>query len=282
LDAEGNRLYATFFYVDLRFPESAPMASLAENDRVEVVSRIARFGGSMLDGVTWLLPLDGSGPVPALESAESAVAAGIPSVRLSNIFVRQFGGAEWLKKSRPANPGFETIRELAAPPDCSVAVKDAEKNGHFELPGPGYVPLISGETSTDYKLIPERDVNGAGLVYFANYPVFLDICEREALKSAELPISEELCARRTVVRRRSAYLNNASWKDGVTVFTSAWVQNPFAMQHSAPEMAAVKLFTNQRMYRKSDGRLMMVSTAEKMLFSTAMEQLPFFDRLEHK
>jgi hypothetical protein len=32
--------------------------------------------------------------------------------------------------------------------------------------------------------VPDRDLNGAGLVYFANYPMFLDICERDVLASA--------------------------------------------------------------------------------------------------
>ena len=33
---------------------------------------------------------------------------------------------------------------------------------------------------------------GAGLVYFANYPMFLDICERDVLLSAPWPLSDAL------------------------------------------------------------------------------------------
>ncbi len=213
------------------------------------------------------------------ESWAAALAVGVPAVRLSNIFVRQFSGVEWLKKSRPANSGFENIRELAVAPDSYLAVKTAEKDGYFSLPNDTFVPMTEAAVLKSYKLIPERDVNGVGLVYFANYPIFLDICERETLVSAGLPMSEELCNRRTILRRRSGYLNNASWKDTVSVETRLWVGNPFAAQHGAPEMAPVRIFSNQRMYRQSDGKLMMVSTAEKLLFGAAMEELPFFEKL---
>ena len=102
----------------------------------------------------------------------------------------------------------------------------------------------------------------------------------ETILRATRRIPEELCNRRTPLRRKSAYLNNASWKDTLRVETQVWVQNPFAAQGPAPEMEPIRLFSNQRMYRKSDGRLMMVSTAEKLIFGTAAEDLPFFSGLQ--
>ena len=81
------------------------------------------------------------------------------------------------------------------------------------------------------------------------------------------------------LRRKSAYLNNASWKDTLRIETRVWMQNPFALQTEAPELAPIRLFSNQKMYRKSDGRLMMVSTAEKLIFGKAAEDLEFFSGL---
>lgn len=139
----------------------------------------------MLDGVTFLLPADAAGLAqPALTTIEDAASRGVPAVRLSNIFVQQFSGAEWLKKSRPANPGLRNIREVPVAPDSYVAVKTADKLGHFYLPGSAYIELSDKAVDTDYRLIPERDVNGVGLVYFANYPVFMDMCERQCLLQA--------------------------------------------------------------------------------------------------
>lgn len=277
VDEEGARLYPTFFYVEMAFPEQRLLASFGENDRIKLVSTMTRFGASMLDGVSYLLPADSPEPKTApFDGVASAVAAGVPAVRLSNIFVKQFGGAEWLKKSRPSNHGFERIPESAVAPDSYVAVKQAEKDGFFERPGQHYLPMTDGPVKVEYKLVADRDLNGAGLVYFANYPLFLDICEREALLNARLPLPHALLDRRTLVRRRSAYLNNASARDTLMIEIEPWVENPFATGHPAPEMAPVRLFVNYRMYRRSDERLMMVSTAEKILFGKAMEETPFF------
>ncbi|MHC4473887.1 MAG: acyl carrier protein, partial [Planctomycetota bacterium] len=52
-DQEGHRLYPTFFYVDIAFPESRPMGSFRENDVLKMSCTLARYGGSMLDGVTY-------------------------------------------------------------------------------------------------------------------------------------------------------------------------------------------------------------------------------------
>jgi probable biosynthetic protein (TIGR04098 family) len=279
-DAEGSRLYPTFFYVDLAFPQQKPMAAYGENDRIRVASTMKRFGTSMLDGESYLLPVteEKSDNAP-FSSIAQALAAGVPAVRMSNIFVKQFGGAEWLKKSRPAHPEFERIPEMAVAPDSYAAAKQAEKDGYFALPDSEYVPMTDGPVTVVYRLIPDRDLNGAGLVYFANYPMFLDICEREVLRDARLPLTDELIDRRTIVRRKSAYLNNASSKDMLEIQIEPWVQNPIAAGNPAPDMAPIRLIVNARMVRKSDGRVMMISTVEKIIFGRAMEEAPFFEQL---
>lgn len=280
VDEEGQRLYPTFFYVEMAFPEQKPMAAFGENDRLKIVSSLKRFGGSMLDGVLVILPPDHPETDQAsFDDLSSALAAGFPAARLSNIFVKQFAGAEWLKKSRPANPGFERIAEMAVAPDSYAYVKQAEKDGRFARPPENYLPMTDGAARTEYRLIADRDLNGAGLVYFANYPVFLDICEREVLAAANLPLTDELIDRRTIKRRRSAYLNNASSRDTLIIEVEPWIENPFSADSPAPEMAPIRLFLNYRMYRRSDERLMMVSTAEKLIFGRAMEDVPFFSKL---
>jgi probable biosynthetic protein (TIGR04098 family) len=280
VDADGNRLYSTFFYVEIAFPEGRPMASYGENDRFRVASTMQKFGDAMLDGTVFLLPEDapetGRAPFP---DVAAAAAAGTPAVRLSNVFVRQFTDGAWLKKSRPANPGVGRISEMAVAPECYAAVKQAGQDGTFGRPGAAWVPLTDGPVQREYKLIPDRDLNGAGLVYFANYPVFLDICEREVLASSNLPLPPELIDRRTLVRRRTAYLNNASATDTLDIETEAWIENPLLKQPAAPEMAPIRLFLNHRMRRRSDGHAMMVSTAEKLIFGRAMEDLPAFPEL---
>jgi probable biosynthetic protein (TIGR04098 family) len=281
VDEEGERLYPTFFYVEVGFPAERPMACYGENDRLKAVSAIARFGTSMLDGVSFLMPPDHpEGASPPFPDVASARAAGVPAVRLSNIFVKQFAGAEWLKKSRPVADGFTRIPLADAAPDSYAIVKQAERDGFLARPDGTWLPMTDGPVTCEHHLVPDRDLNGARLVYFANYPVFLDICERQALASARLALSQELLDRRTLVHRRSAYLNNASFRDSLFVEVEAWVQNPWTALIGTPAEAPARLLLNFRMFRRSDRRLMMVSTAEKILFGVPCGELPFAPLLE--
>ena len=87
------------------------MGTFAENEQIRVICSLERFGGSMLDGTAILIPEErADNPLPAFVDPASALAAGNPVARLSNIFVKQFGGAEWLKKSRPGNAAIEQFR----------------------------------------------------------------------------------------------------------------------------------------------------------------------------
>jgi probable biosynthetic protein (TIGR04098 family) len=277
VDEVGERLYATFFYVEMAFPPERPMASFGENDHLRAVSSIARYGTSMVDGVSYLMPGDHAvGDDPPFAGVQDAVAAGIPAVRLSNIFVKQFAGAEWLKKGRPAHPGFVRIPSMAQAPDSYAIVKRVEKAGHFGRPASAWIPMTNGPVRREYRLIPDRDLNGAGLVYFANYPMFLDICERDVLLTANLALSEALVDRRTLVYRRSAYLNNASSRETLLVDVEPWLElsHP-GVNESAANAQPFIVHINCRMYRRSDDRLMMVSTAQKVIAGASMEDLPF-------
>jgi probable biosynthetic protein (TIGR04098 family) len=279
-DDEGRRLYPSFFYVEVAFPPHSPMAAYGENDRLKIGSTLRRYGGSMLDGHCYLLPSDYTErDAPPFDSTASAVEAGVPAARLSNIFVEQYNGSEWLRTARPANPGFKTIPELSPAPESYLAMKRAEKGDPLASPGGAYVPMTDGPVRVEYRLVVDRDFSSTGLVYFANYPVFLDICEREVLGAARLPLTEGMLDRRTLVGRRSAYLNNASARDTLVVEVEPWLEDPFAANHPAPEVAPVRLFVNYRMYRKSDARLMMVSTAEKLLSGVPLSETSFFSEL---
>jgi probable biosynthetic protein (TIGR04098 family) len=169
-----------------------------------------------------------------------------------------------LKKGRPAHPHFSRIPALTDPPDSYEATKAAERSGTFEAAGPGWTPMTDGPVPCEYRLIPDRDLNGAGLVYFANYPMFLDICEREVLASGSVPLPHDLIDRRTVVRRRIAYLNNAASRDTLRIELEPLIR---------VDDSGLRLRVNARMFRRSDERLMMVSTVEKIVPAAAIEEV---------
>lgn len=281
VDESGARLYATLVYVECFFPEGKPMSSFQEDDRVSVVSTIHRFGTAMLDGRHYICERSAS-PTPHLAAQDGGELSrlDVPCIRLSSIYVRQWKGAQWLKKSRPIAPGFKRIPETMNSADAYQKVKNAEAGaGFFEVPR-GYVPLSDSPIQIELPLEPDRDLNGAGLLYFANYPLFLDLAERRMLTELDRwGITHEILDQRTLQHRRSAYLSNASSRDTLVVELSGWIENPFVSDEPNPEEAPIRLLFDYRMHRKSDGRLMMVSSAKKIIPELPLRDTPLLDAL---
>lgn len=281
-DETGERLYATFFYVETRFPRETPLAAFGENDRFTVVSTLKSFGNSILDGYHFFYPAGWpeDKKVPLLNGRQ-ALELGIPYVRTSNIFVKMLQGASWLKKSRPAQKGMDDIPRLAEVPDSYGKIKQAEADDRFRFPPEGYTCLTPEAARIQYAIEPDRDLNGVGLLYFANYPMILDIAERRCLREKTLlPLSEEMIDLRTLCHRESAYLGNAHQSDSIEVWIDVWMENPFLTDHPAPEMSPIRLFLNYRMFRRSDGRKILVSTAEKIVYGKTLEETGLLDPLE--
>jgi len=260
VDDEGNRLYATFYFVECVMPEPLGMAAFGENDQFSIVSSLSRFGSSMLEGEHVLAPLGADTVGLDVHT--------LPVVRLSNSFVRQWEGAGWLKKSRPASARFALIPELHEPPEAYRLLKTAG-NGQSILARPlDAVALIDTASTIEMSIEPDRDLNGAGLLYFANYPVFLDMAERTVL--SKLGLDQALLDRRSLLHRRSAYLSNASADDTleVSVLPSMWAKEA---NESGP--ASIGLHVELVMCRRSDGRQMMVSSARKTFSEVTPEDV---------
>jgi len=255
-DDTGERLYATFFYVEANFSEEEPLARFGENDELRIVSSLKSYGGGVLDGYHWLLPS------PLTELPADPLGSGIPYFRTSNIFVKMLQGAQWLKKSKPAQAGIDLIPQLDALPDSAELCKHADTNNNFGPPPIGWISLTDSPIVIEYDIVPDRDLNGAGLLYFANYPQILDILERKILQERlAIHFPEAVVDQRTLVKRQSAYLSNASQSDRLRVTVSVSAENPFNFDN--PGERPINLWFNFVMNRISDGRKMMVSTVRK-------------------
>jgi len=282
VDETNDRLYATFYYLQMRFPRQTPMASFGENDRLTIVNTLNSYGNSVMDGYSFFYPA--SWPMEKkipLKNGKQAEEMGIPYIRSSNVFVKMLQEASWLKKSRPAQPGVDNIPKIAEVPDSYVLIKQASQDGSFGPP-PEHFSSITPETlQVEYQIEPDRDLNGAGLLYFANYCMIQDIAERRLLPEKPLiPIGHDLLDARTVVSRESAYLATAKQSDSIFVSIDAWLENPFLSDHPAPEMAPIRLFMNYEMVRRSDGRKMLVSQAEKVIFGKTLEDAGLLEPLK--
>jgi acyl carrier protein len=282
VDEANDRLYPAFHYLQVRFPRQSPMASFVENDRLTVVNTLSSYGNSVMDGYSFLYPA--SWPMDRkipLKNGKQAEEMEIPYVRCTNTFGKVPQGESRLEKSRPAQPGVDNIPKLAEVPDSYVLAKKAGENGSFGPPPENATPITPEALQVEYVIEPDRDLNGMGLLHFANHCMIQDMAERRLLaEKALVPMGHDLLDLRTVVSRESAFLADARQSDSILVSLEAWVENPFLADHPAPEMAPVRLFVNCTLVRKSDGVMVSVSQAEKVVFGKTLEDAGLLESLK--
>jgi probable biosynthetic protein (TIGR04098 family) len=250
-DADGYRVYASFYYVAVEEFPPAGLGAFGPDDRLEVVSTLTRWGRSMLDGEHALYR---EGTLP---SALPALLPPAPRVRLSNVFVREGAGPDDLRVTTPVSGRLDDVPASATEPDSYRLVKEARQRGSFfEKPGDA-TPLWGPEpVRVSRPIDPDRDVNGVGLVYFANYVTFADAAERAALVEHGGFTPVALDARRTL-RRRIGFYGNAQRHDVLHVDVAAW-------RLSSPD---VRLLVDCQIRRGADDRLIAVTSVEKRLAS---------------
>jgi probable biosynthetic protein (TIGR04098 family) len=241
-DDADARLYATFFFLEINYSPDHPLAAHGENDVVEYVTDLSHYGKVHLDGRH------------RLKSNPSHW------VRSSNVFIYQERGPSKLSMSVPANMSFEKIPELETQPDSLALCRAARPTGSFLAPEEGDVELYDGSRCYVYQLDEDRDMNGAGLVYFANFVTFLDRAERAVLADLRHPIPADLLDARSTYRRRIGYYGNAQ----------AWdrLHNPGrARARAIPSAAGGRLLDfgfDYRMRRESDEKEVLISSSRKV------------------
>ena len=246
-DADGHPVYASFYFVELSGFPADGLGVYGPDDELELVNSLERFGRSMLDGWHSLHP---AGTLPAELPATAPPA---PRVRLSNVLVREGRGTDDLRITVPANARIDDVPASSTEPDSYQRVREARRVGRFEDAGDeAATPLWEGARTVPYRINPDRDVNGVGLVYFANYVAFMDYAERQALQESGAYAPEALDARRTR-RRRIGFYGNALRHDVLLVDVEAL---------AAP---GHRLLLHHRIRRQRDDRLIAVASAEKVL-----------------
>ena len=220
------------------------------------MSTLGRFGQTMLEAEHALLPAD-TLPTPLPPTLPPG-----PRVGLSNVLVALGAGPDDLRISTPANARLEAIPALPTRPESYRLVREAEVRGVFFDPPPGIRPLWTPSHATTIPINRDRDLNGVGLLYFANYVAFMDVAERAALEGRGGFAAGALDGRATV-RRRVGFYGNARPSDTLVVEVDA-----FALD-------ATRLLVDHRVRRQSDGRLIAIASAEatgRRVTSAAIDQ----------
>jgi probable biosynthetic protein (TIGR04098 family) len=151
-DSFGNRLYPAF--TRLRFRSSEPLAAYREGEQLRAEASLSRYGAAIFFSAVRI-------------GGESGRA--IEAELMSSFICRaQGGGNAQLQRAQPVLP-----EPCAAPahvdmPDFGAEYARRRRSRDSARPVLARMP---------YAVMPQYDINGVGLLYYAAYPMIADICD---------------------------------------------------------------------------------------------------------
>lgn len=253
----GDEVYATYFYIEEEFPASRPMNTYRVDDECVFLNRLRAMKNMAFDGRILFHLRRGvdDGIRDSFADDPDAWRGRLPYLRMSNIIIMMVTGNEFLKIAPPANATFDTLERLPVEENAYPITRAAEESGGFGLLDDGFEPAdLRSDYSVVHPINPDRDTNGAGLVYFANYVAFMDWAERRAMsENASSGFSAREIDYRALLRRKLAYYGNARIDDGVRIRISMF------------RRGAREAGFRYRLERESDGKLIAISESVKTL-----------------
>lgn len=214
----GSEVYASFYYIEERIPPTAPLESFGLDDTLRFAIALRSFKNIVLEG---RLVFDRRERLPDTRRFEAMLAAttgdiSSPFIRFANIFITPEGGNSRLRVAPPADVDFSALPALPNDDNPYHLTRAASEHGRLGVLDEAWLPV--GAFQHRYDIDVDRDTNGAGLVYFANFVAFMDTAERLALRTLALAGGDVgASARRSLRHRRIAFYGNAGLSDTLLV-----------------------------------------------------------------
>jgi probable biosynthetic protein (TIGR04098 family) len=212
----GQEVYATFYFIEERFPEHAHPDAFQLDDQLRFALFLRAFKGIaaetriVFDHEARLSEWCAANP--ARISDEDA--ARHPYIRLATIFITPEAGNSCLKVVSSAGIDFSRIAVLPNDDNPYQLTRLAKETGQLGIFDDAWHPVAPVEGwETAYAIDVDRDTNGAGLFYFANYVAIMDRAERGAMHATSPAFSDQQILGRDVQQRRVAYFGNVSTSD---------------------------------------------------------------------
>ena len=272
----GERLYSSFIDIELSFGAHHSPEHFSEGTRVYVYNRVQVFAQRFMEG----LFLFSGAPITQehlaeIHSLEDLRNQDLPWAYMTNAFIARVDGNTKLKVFKPAGIEGVEVDELVDTPKGIIDQRRALETGEIEDFGDSAIvsltPSMLGEGERiPYRILPESDLNGAGLVYFARYPAMMNYAERIFLsQQMSPPLSTALISCLSCEQRRIYYFANASDNDSVEMFVEASVipSESSDPSHGLPSgyRKMLEFLFRVDMFRMSDKTLMASSLVKKAL-----------------
>jgi probable biosynthetic protein (TIGR04098 family) len=229
---EGKPIYATFFYIDESFPRDKPLAGFHLDHELLFLNRIRHYKSMSIDGEILFdrKKLITKREQERFSSNPSLLRGKHPFIRMCNVFISRASNNDFLKITTPeASVSFDKI--LPLPPDENPygITREAAQNMTFGSFEGAWTPIdLLPDYHVSYIIDPDRDTNGAGLIYFAQYVAFLVTAERMAIWNNIKLENIRLKARehpRTLLQRKLGYFGNVRLDDTLELYVSAFVRD---------------------------------------------------------
>jgi probable biosynthetic protein (TIGR04098 family) len=212
----GGEVYATFYYIETEIPPSAPLESFQLDDEVRFLLALRAFKNLSIEGQLLFDRPERLGAARWTAESGWSEPSIHPRIHFGNIFITPMKGNSVLRVAPPANADFSAFDPLPNAENPYRITKAAAESGTLGL-FDGW--RESGEPFVlTYSIDEDRDTNGAGLVYFANYVTFMETAERAALgRLAPGAFADDAIPHRSLRRRRIGYYGNVDVNDSLTI-----------------------------------------------------------------
>ncbi|MFI9642396.1 LnmK family bifunctional acyltransferase/decarboxylase [Micromonospora sp. NPDC051925] len=222
--AEGQPTYLSFYYYRVRGGKAVHPHGLAFGDELEVTSRVFQFGSSSVLTLHRLAPA-GSGLGTAFLDPTEVYETPNPECMYAETLNR------WIARGRPDS---NRVLTETVPHDFDYAdlprlpnqfsprtlVGRARHTGSFCTSGPPGFTVTGEAQSFEYALDAVRDINGAGLVYFASYFSIFDTALLRLWRG--LGRSERQFLQRRVIDQKVGFFGNADLGSLFTITARRW------------------------------------------------------------
>ena len=269
VNKQGDRLYASFVDVELNMGPRA-LEHFGEGVRVHARNRAELYARTLVEGM-FAFDTDevGDNALAAIRSRDDLREIGVPWVYMTNAFIARFGANDRLKVFEPHGLNDQDVPETSGRPGGISDHERVQSTGNIEPVSEedgDPVPAVH-EGPIPYPIVPESDLNGAGLLYFARYPAIMNYGERLFLcERIGQPISAPLVQCLSTRHRRLYYFANAAPWDTINIRMSArLLPDQEAGPLSPRYRTLLEMLFRIDLFRASDNTLMASSLVRKAL-----------------
>jgi len=266
---QGERLYGSVINVDVCFRTKTPM-DLGEGTHLHIYNAAQFYSRRFVEGFFCV----NDAPLPpvtlqAIRSKEDLEKLTVPWAYITMAFVAREESNQRLKTFAPAGAEYGKEFTTDVVPSGIRDHEMVERTGAVTLPGLELALPVEnpGRDEVTYDIVPESDLNGAGLLYFARYVAIANYGERLFLRQgSSVQITTRLIRLLTTIKRRVFYFANANESDSVKIRINAFVLRPQERAAvSATSVTPLTFYFVTELRRESDGTLMAKLVTQKDL-----------------